>query len=187
MISSITQTVAPTQLPVDLELVKTRLKITHVEEDTLLDGYIRAATKYAEEYQWAQYITATFVERWDCFQDVIRPLRSPLLTVTSLAYVDTSGNTQTLTANTDYTVDVYSKPGRIVPAYSKWWPATRGHVNDVTLTYTAGYGNPSDVPEEVKIAIILKVDQQRSSCEKPETLDRPINMLLDLRSFRTFY
>ena len=187
MISSIVRTVAPTDLPVSLADVKTRLKIDHNDEDPLLLAYIQAATVYAEEYQWSQLVTATFVERFDCFPCEIRPKRCPLVSVTSLQYVDTAGTTQTLTANTDYTVDAYHKPGRIIPAYNTSWPSTRGYANDVILTYTAGYGEPKDVPDEVKMAIILKVDQQRSSCEKPETLDKPIQMLLDLRSFRVFY
>ena len=187
MNSSLTMTVAPTDTPVSLEDVKARLKIDHNDEDVLLLGYIRAATVYAEEYQWSQLVSATFVERWDCFPCEIIPKKCPLLTVTTLQYVDTAGTTQTLTANTDYTVDAYQKPARIIPAFNRSWPSTRGYINDVVLTYTAGYSTLNDIPYETKLAIILKVDQQRSTCTDAEKMDKAINSLLDLRSFRTFF
>lgn len=184
---SIVCTVPPTQTPIGLDEVKTRLKVDFNDEDTLLDQYLKSAVDYAQEYQWSQLCTATYVERFDCFPCVFKLQRNPVQSVTSVAYVDTAGVTQTLTANTDYTVDVYSKPCRIVPAFGKYWPTTRGHVNDVTVTYVAGYGEPSDVPDNVKMALLLKVDQQRSSCEDPTGLDKPIHGYLDKQSFRVFY
>ena len=187
MNSSLVRTVAPTDTPVSLADVKTRLKIDHNDEDSLLLAYIKAATKYAEETTWSTLVSATYVERWDCFPCVIVPKQCPLVSVTTLQYVDTAGTTQTLVAGTDYTVDAYQKPARIIPAFNKSWPATRGYANDVVLTYVAGYGTPADVPEEVKLAIILKVDQQRSSCDDTEKMNGAIDSLLALRSFKVFY
>ena len=187
MISSITQTAAPTVLPVSLDELKTRLKIDHVDEDSIIQSYLEAATEYAQEYQWSQLITATYVERFDRFPCCICLQRNPVQSVTSVSYVDTSGNTQTLVANTDYTVDIYSKPARIIPAYSKWWPATRCHINDVIVTYVAGYGDSqANVPDEIKHALMLKASQQYMSCDETEPMDKAINSLLDKRSFRTF-
>jgi uncharacterized phiE125 gp8 family phage protein len=186
---SIFQTVAPTQLPVSLDEVKSRLKIYNGEQDDDIVRALRAAVEYCQEYQWAQFCTATFVERFDRFPCEFRPQRSPLLTVTSLAYNDSANVAQTLTANTHYTVDIYSKPGRIVPAYNFIWPATYGHVNDVTLTYTAGYGAPESVPDEIKHAILLKVVQQYGDCDGASmaAADMAIHAMLDKRSFRVFY
>lgn len=187
MISSIDCIVEPAKTPVSLDEVKTRLRIDHSDEDSLLELYLKSSTHYAQEHQWSQLVTATFVERFDCFPCEIRPKKCPLLSVTSLAYVDTAGNTQTLVANTDYTVDIYKKPGRIIPAYRKSWPATRGFINDVTLTYIAGYGEPSDVPHEIKAAIILKTEEQLRGCEDGGKLAKAVDSLLDLRSFRVFF
>lgn len=186
---SIVQTVAPSQTPVSLDELKARLRITNGEEDSLLSGYLKAATDYCQEYQWAQYCTATFVERFDRFPPYFCPQRNPIISVTSLAYVDTAQQSQTLTVTTHYTVDSYSKPARIVPAYNYTWPATYGHINDVTLTYTAGYGNPSDVPEEIRHAILLKAAQQYGDCEGStnDAIDRAVHSMLDKRSFRVFY
>lgn len=187
MISSIVRTVAPTQTPVSLDEVKDKLRIAGNEFDSQLEVLLEAATDYCQEYQWAQFCTATFVERFDGFPQYLRLQRSPVQSVTSVVYVDTSGNSQTLTANTDYTVDIYSKPARIVPAYSKWWPATRCFINDVTVTYVAGYGTESDVPDEIRMAIIMKTQQMFEACGDQMAMDKVIHSLLDKRSFRTFY
>lgn len=186
--SSIVQTVAPTQLPVDLDELKMRLKITSNDQDSLLQSYLEAATEYCQEYQWAQYCTATFVERFDSFPCYFVPQRTPLISVTSIVYNDTSNTSQTYSSG-NYTVDSYSKPARIVPAYNTTWPTTYGHVNDVTLTYTAGYGTPADVPEEIRHAILLKAAQAYGDCEgnSIQTIDKVIHILLDKRSFRVFY
>lgn len=186
---SIVRTVAPTQTPVGLDELKAALKISHGDMDATLLGYLSAAVDYCQEYQWAQYCTATFVERFDRFPCYFTPQRCPLISVTSLVYNDTANQSQTLTANTHYTVDAYSKPARIVPAYNYTWPATYGHINDVTLTYTAGYGAPSDVPDEIKHAVLLKAAQQYGDCDANSmaAMDRAIHALLDKRSFRVFY
>jgi uncharacterized phiE125 gp8 family phage protein len=70
--------------------------------------------------------------------------------------VDTGG-TSTVQTSTDYTVDIKSTPGRIYPAYSKSWPATRWQRNAVTVRYVAGYGLPAAVPEGIKAAMKLLI------------------------------
>jgi len=186
---SLVRTVAPTQLPVGLDELKARLKITHNDADAALQSYLEAATDYCQEYQWAQYCTATYVERYDQFPNMFVPQRNPLISATSIVYNDVSNQAVTLTQNTDYTVDIYSKPARIVPAFNTSWPATYAHVNAVTLTYVAGYGGPADVPSEIKHAILLKAAQQYGDCDGNSiaAMDRMIHALLDKRSFRIFY
>lgn len=184
---SIVQTVEPVAWPVSLDELKAQLRITHNDMNAELLRYIEAATEYAQEYQWSQLCTATYVERFDGFPCEFRPRRSPVQSVTSLAYVDTGGSTQTLTAVTDYTVDAYAKPARVVPAYNKTWPATLGHVNDVTLTYVAGYGDADDVPDEIRMAILLKAELLKGDCDRnAAVMESAINSLLDKRSFRTW-
>ncbi len=83
----------------------------------------------------------------------IRPLRSPLSSVTSIGYVDSNGDSQTFSSD-DYDVDTTSEPGRIALAYGEVWPTTRSDINAITLTYVAGYGaTAASVPEGIKTAI----------------------------------
>jgi hypothetical protein len=48
-------------------------------------------------------------------------------------------------------------PGLIVPAYGTIWPYTRGLPGDLAVRYVAGYGTAADVPEDVKLAILMMV------------------------------
>ena len=179
-------TVAPTDQPINLDLFKQRVRYSDSDYDSIFQIYLDNAVQYCQEYQWAQYCTATYVDRFDRFHQRLELLRNPVQSVTSVQYVDTGGTTRTLTAGTDYVVDIYSKPCRIVPAYAKWWPATRCHIEDVTVTYVAGYGTAYDVPAEVKMAVLLKAAEQYESCDAMAN-EKTINMLLDKRSFRVFY
>lgn len=188
MPSSIIYSAEPTIPPVTLEDVKAHLRVDFSDQDDLIRGYLFAATKYAQEYTWSQLITATFVQRWDRFQQIMPLDRSPAVSVASVQYVDTGGTTQTLTVTTDYTVDVNRKPAIILPAYTKWWPVTRGYVNDVIVTFDAGYGaTEQTTPVEVAQAIKLLVEGMYSACDDSGAKEKCANKLLDLRSFRTFY
>lgn len=80
--------------------------------------------------------------------------RPPLLTITSIAYVDTNGDSQTFSSD-DYSADLDSIPGRAVLNYGESWPSTRTQPQAVTVTFTAGYGTAAAVPEEYKAAIKL--------------------------------
>lgn len=186
---SLTQTIEPVELPVDLDDVKAHLKITDNDEDSLILGYLKAATDFAQEYTWSQFCTSTFVERFDRFPCMLVPMKNPLQAVTSLQYVDSGGTTQTLVDTTDYVVDPYSKPARIYPAYSKSWPTTRGYANDVVLTYTAGYASVEAIPDEIKQAVMMLTQQMFDGVcgGNGEAMDKAIRCLLDLRSFRVFY
>lgn len=68
--------------------------------------------------------------------------------------MDTDGNSQTLGSSV-YRVDAVSEPGRITLAYNQSWPLIRSVTNAITITYSAGYGIPSKVPDDVKHAIKL--------------------------------
>lgn len=95
----------------------------------------------------------------------IRVPLPPLQSVTYIKYIDTDGSEQTL-SDTLYTVDTSSEPGRIVPAFGQTWPQTRGHIDDVTVRFVAGYAgddSPEDlranVPGSIKAAIKVLVDE----------------------------
>ena len=132
---------------------KTYLHIDHDAEDDEITQMIVEARKAVESFTSRQLITATWVLRMDQFVAVITPPRPKLLSVTTFAYVDSNGDSQTLTEGEDFDIDIYSTPGRIVPVYGGSWPSTRGHINDVTITHTAGYGaTASTVPDDLRKA-----------------------------------
>ncbi len=181
-------TVAPSETPVSLDELKSHIRYSDNDFDATIQMYLMAAVEFCQGYQWAQYCTATVVDRFDRFCELAGKglLKNPVQSVTSVQYVDTGGNTQTLTPTTDYVVDIHQKPCRVQPAYATYFPATRGYMNDVTVTYQAGYGHPSDVPEDVKNAILLKAGQLFEGCSS-DSADTAIKVLLDKKSYRVMW
>ena len=80
--------------------------------------------------------------------------RSPLQSVTSITYVDASGNTQTLDPSI-YRVQA-GNVGRVAPAFGQIWPVTLPVIGAVTYRIVCGYGaDATYVPENVKAALKL--------------------------------
>ncbi|RLI46951.1 hypothetical protein DRO61_08615, partial [Candidatus Bathyarchaeota archaeon] len=57
-----------------------------------------------------------------------------------------------------YTVDIYSLPPKIYPAYRVSYPSTRGIKNAITIEYKTGYGDastslPKDLIHAMKMLI----------------------------------
>lgn len=129
---------------------KSQLRIDVSTEDSLTARRISSARNWAEDYIARALVTRTFEWTIDAFSELLYVPMPPLRSVTSIKYVDAAGVEQTLSA-ADYTVDVKSHPGRIIPAYGKTWPATRGHINDVTIRFRAGYATPFTVDVSTNI------------------------------------
>jgi len=144
--------------PVSLADMKLHLKseTDETDDDTLISTLISAATTYCQEFQHRAFITQTRILYYDEFPLMFHVPYPPLISVTSIKYIDTSGDEQTLDSG-QYRVDIGNEPGRITEAYNCTWPATRDVTNAVTLTYSAGYGAAADVPDTVKAAIKLLV------------------------------
>lgn len=184
-------TVPPSEgvYPVSLQEVSAHLRIDSPEENDVLSGLIAGATNWAQDYCWSQFITATWKMRLCDFYCTEIPLHpNPVSDVTAVAYTDSGGNAQTLTETTDWVADVIQKPGLIYPAYNKSWPTTRGFRNDVTITFTAGYGVSSAVPKPIRLAILMLVShwyQHRTAggCDMSE-IPFGVKPLLDNYSFR---
>jgi uncharacterized phiE125 gp8 family phage protein len=150
------RTVAPTQYPVSLAEAKAHVKQDFDTDDAMLAAQIIAATELVESFTKQQMMTATYELTLDSFPDVIRVPKPPLQSVTSITYLDTGGTSQTV-ASTDYTVDIKSEPGRIMPVFGAVWPVTYQQMNAVTVTYVAGRTKVGDVPEALKAGIKLLI------------------------------
>lgn len=149
----------------DTEL-KPHLVIEHTDDDAVLSQILAAATAYVEQNSGRQLVNATQTlatrrfplqgESGGCswMGGFLLP-RSPLVSVTSITYIDTDGVTQTLDAS-EYRVSVRAIPGRVEPAWNTAWPACRDQAESVVVTYVSGYGDDgSAVPAMAKQAILL--------------------------------
>lgn len=155
--TAVTTPADPTELPVSVAKAKLHLRVDHGDEDTYIETLIGAATEQAQDFLNRQIVTATLTLYLDAFPLCeIRIPQPPLQSITSIAYVDGDGDTQTLAASA-YQVDTTSFVGRILPAYGTSWPSTRDVPNAVTITYKAGYGASEDVPKAIEAAILFLV------------------------------
>lgn len=157
---TVQQTVAPIVDAVSIEDARGQVHIRHHDEDATLARYIQAATREIEHATRRQLITATYEAKWDTWPNggFLLP-RPPLLAVSSITYVDTDGETQTVDSGT-YEVDNNDEPGSIHLAWGQTWPAHRSHPRVIAVTYTAGYGTtPADVPADYRQAVLMLVSQ----------------------------
>jgi uncharacterized phiE125 gp8 family phage protein len=151
-------TTDPAIEPVTTAEAKTHMRITSVADDTYIGLLITAARQWCEYYQNRAYIEQSITMYMDDFPSVIYLPMAPAISVTSVKYYNSAGTLTTLTAVTDYMVDVVSQPGRIYEAYDASWPACRSIRNAVQVIYKAGYGaEAADVPATVKHAIKILV------------------------------
>lgn len=152
---SLTLVTAPVYEAISVDELKSHLRITHVEEDPLLYTIARTAREMVEMFTSRRLITQTWDWRLDCFPSwcLLVP-NAPFASVTSISYVDANGDSQTLSAS-DYEVDIYDSPGRIMPAYGESWPSTREKFNAVTIRFVCGYGTPVQVPKSLRQACLI--------------------------------
>ena len=148
---------APAQEPVGLEEMKDWARIDDADSDATLAGNIIAARRWVEAFTHRALITQTFVFKIDSFPGpittVIELPGGNTQTLTSIAYLDTDGNSQTW-ASANYIADLVSEPALVGLAYNIDWPSIREWSLPITITYDAGYGaDLGDVPEELRTAI----------------------------------
>lgn len=157
----ITVTTEPTVEPVSVSEAKAHLRVTSSDDDTYIGNLVKAARQRAESYTRRAFVTQTVTYTLETFPVEVELPKPPVLSVTSVQYVDANGSTQSFT---DFQSDLTDKSRpRIKPAYGYSWPATRDQYGAVTVTYQAGYGGGdspdtiSNVPEDIRHAILLMV------------------------------
>jgi uncharacterized phiE125 gp8 family phage protein len=180
----------PTIEPISLTEIKQTLGMSDIGEecvnftadDEYLTALITAAREYCEIYRSEAFLTQQFEMTMQCFPCVIYFPRKNIQTVSTITYKDSDGVTKSLTVNTDF---VYSKRGekpRILPASGKTFPSfTPFPVDAITITFTAGYESPSDVPERIKQAIKLLVShwyENRTPIDATRTEPKEIAFML---------
>lgn len=160
-------TIEPVSEPLTVSEVKTWLRVEDgiTADDTLISSLITAARKHVERYTGISLLSQTIQEVYDDFplandketpNAELRLSVSPLISVTSVGYVDSTGSDQTVSA-LNYVVDDTTKPGRIAPTFNYTWPETYNVINAVTVTYSVGHTTTTSVgfPSELLIAMKL--------------------------------
>lgn len=138
---------------VTLAEAKKHLRISHTDEDTIIQQYIDAAVEYYQEATNLNLRNETFELYLDKFPEwelVIN--KNPVTSIDSIQYYDLDNASQNLTVDDDYFVDLQNYPGRVVRPANKTFPATYNRPNAVKITFKAGL---TAVPKRAKQAILL--------------------------------
>lgn len=160
----------PGSEPVTLEEAKLHLRVDADDDDNLITELIKASRRWCEQYQGRAFINQSITLKLDKFVNKIKLPMAPLVSVTSIKYLDTAGVQQTLD-NSVYDVDTISEPGQINLAYNQSWPTTRLVHHAVEIIFVAGYGaTASAVPEDIKSAIKLLLGHFYENREHSSTL-----------------
>lgn len=136
---------------ISLELAKSHLRVDGPDEDYLIDTLIQAATDHIEGPNGAGLSLAA--QQWLMYAESF-PLKfeipiGPLVSVDSIAYIDTDGASQTL-ATSVYEVDI--ERGLIRAKTDQSWPSVDTVYKAITVTFTAGY---SEIPSDLVAAMLL--------------------------------
>lgn len=175
--STLTRTVDPAEYPVTLSEVKRALKLgtTTSDDDLELNDLIPVAVDMVErdaQRALARQTWALYMDEFPCEEIELR--MPPVISVTSVTYIDTEGDSQTVSTS-NYDTDLKSSPARIFPAEGTYWPSTDCVPNAVTVTFVAGYA--ASVPKVAYQAIMLAVKSLYFGCDAGEAYWHFVNRL----------
>lgn len=167
--------------PVSLDEIKAHLRLD-INDD---DAYVARCISDARSWVEGQTKRALMPQTLDYFIDYCWPLRNgrqhiqmplnPLVSVTSISYVDTDGAIQTLASN-QYSVQARRHNSFIVPAYDVTWPDVRSVPAAVTVRFVAGVS--SEVPPELYRAIMILAGVYYESREAASSAPDAVEILI---------
>lgn len=152
-------TAKTTELPVSLQEAKTHLRIYSegLDEDVRLK--LAAAVEYCEDVTGrvlrVSHTVAQKYPSWPC--NPVRLDRQAAYSVSSVAYYDADGNSQTVDS-ANYRLHQSSNAASYLEIDSDFSrPSLEARDDAVTVTYLAGYSSLDYVPNSAKMAILLQL------------------------------
>jgi uncharacterized phiE125 gp8 family phage protein len=171
----------PSTEPVTVDELRAHLRMSVKTHDSDLSDYITTARQVIEEaYLSKALIDQAVVEYFDTFADGMELRWAPVDSVTSVQYLDTDGDSQTLAATVYELGDVLGQ-GVVRLKYDQVFPSIRAHADVVWITYTAGYGAKADVPKAIRRAILLYAGSLHTGVLPTSTIDSLLSPYRDRR------
>jgi uncharacterized phiE125 gp8 family phage protein len=144
----------PVELPVTLDEVKNYIKVDFTDDDDLINRLIKAVTMYAQLYTGLSFITQTldiYFTNTGCNELPYGPHQS----IVAVSRVNYDG-TEVILTDEEYSYSgflYYSLHcGYSFKLSSPWYD-----VNKMRATVIAGFGDASQVPDGIKVAILKEV------------------------------
>lgn len=155
------RTVAPANMPVSLTEAKAHLRVDHDDQDDLMTAQIKAATAWFDGYSGIlgrALITQTWRQDFAGFAHRLPLPVSPVIAIASVSYYDADNVQQSLDAGV-YDLFAAARGTYLTLRSGHVWPATFRRTDAVSITFSAGYGAATDVPEPIRQAILLIVQR----------------------------
>ena len=129
-------------------------------DDDYVNSLIVAARRFCEGYTNRVFITQTWRQNENQWRNPIQLKVNPVVSVSSLKYIDSNETQQTITDSTDnYQKDLNSDVAKIYDGLVNSFPAIGSSINPIEIITICGYGAASDVPDDIKHAIKLMISQ----------------------------
>ena len=154
--------------------VKSWLRIDGSDDDTVISTLLKASHNWAKRYTGRSLTTQTLKMSIDSVYDTDIPLQegnyigidqditrrsillpqSPVASISSVKYYD-DADTESTFASSKYYLDNQGIPARFVLRNGESYPTGLRVANALEITYVAGYGGASDVPDDIKHACLI--------------------------------
>ena len=174
---------APTTNCISVEQLKAHLRVDFSDEDTLIADIIAAAELFVQKQSGRYLMPQTVIQANDDWQDGYIELRGfPFREMTAITYTDADGNAQALSSQ-DYYVNDIRQPALI--QVHTTLPVLQNRVGVVRIEYQVGYTNASDVPANIKQAILhLAADMYERREARVLEKDTTVEYLLNFDRYR---
>jgi len=164
----------PAVTPVSRTEARNHLRLDDDVDDSQVRSYIQSATNYVENYTGRFLISRTCQMMLDGRLNVeeqiyngyrtghssipyvghIEIAANPVISVESIKYYS-DDDTEYTWAASNYYVDTFSEPAKIVLRDGGTYPSDMRAANGLAINFTAGYGaNPSSIPEDIRVSIL---------------------------------
>ena len=164
---------------------QTHLRLSAGIDEAYITGLISVVREACENRIERTLVSTAWQLALDAFPEsgVIELGMGPVISVTSVTYLDANGSEQTLDTS-DWELDTFSEPARLYRAPGVQWPTTQAAPNAVTIAYTAGYGDTAAaVPASLKHWMLLALsdlyENRSAHGEKPAVPHNFVDGLLD--------
>jgi len=172
--AGLTVTTVESEFAITSAEVKNWLRIDGSDDDTVISTLLKASHNWAKRYTARSITTQTLKLSIDSVYDTDIPVKegnyvgidqditrrsillpqSPVASISSVKYYD-DADTESTFASSKYYLDSAGVPARFVLRNGESYPTGLRVANALEITYVAGYGGASDVPDDIKHACLI--------------------------------
>jgi hypothetical protein len=159
-------------------------------QDAVITAMISAAREEAERRQEKYLVACQFDLRTDLFHDWKISIGNGVASIDLFQYTDSLGSVHVMSANADYIVDLFKRPGIIMPPYDGAWPSfTPWPSSAILVRFTTDGVVSASVKEGIKRLVsgwyINRLPYEPKATELRE-LPNDVSVLLSCGSLRRF-